>query len=197
MSYEKQIDSFLKNSGGLITTTDCIENRIPTVYLSRLVKKGKLSKVKKGIYITEDGSYDELYFFQYQYKKAIFSYETALYLLGETDNIPWVIDATIYSGYKFTKKLETANIHYVKKSVYDLGIIERKTMFGNIVRTYSYERTLCDFILNKKEMDIETYIKIIRSYSAYRSKNTQYLYDIAIKMGIENKVQEIMEIVYE
>ena len=58
------------------------------MYLSRLLKDGKLLRVKKGIYITKDGDYDEYYFFQHQYKKAIFSYETALYLLGQTDKIP-------------------------------------------------------------------------------------------------------------
>ena len=154
-------------------------------------------RVQKGIYIIEDGDFDEYYFFQYQYGKAIFSYETALFLLGLTDKIPWRIDVTVYNGYKFNEKQDTLNINYVKKSIYNLGIIQKKTMFGNIVNVYSYERILCDFISNKEKMDTEVYVKLIRSYSKYKDKDIHSLYEIARKMGIEDKVREVMEVVYE
>lgn len=197
MNYRKQIEIHLKESGGIITSAYCRENNIPTVYLSRLAKEGKLFRVQKGIYIIEDGDFDEYYFFQYQYKKAIFSYETALFLLGVTDKIPWRIDVTVYNGYKFNEKQDTLNINYVKKSIYNLGIIQKKTMFGNIVNVYSYERILCDFISNKEKMDTEVYVKLIRSYSKYKDKDIHSLYEIARKMGIEDKVREVMEVVYE
>ena len=197
MNYRKQIEIHLKESGGIITSAYCRENNIPTVYLSRLAKEGKLFRVQKGIYIIEDGDYDEYYFFQYQYKKAIFSYETALFLLGVTDKIPWRIDVTVYNGYKFNEKQDTLNINYVKKSIYNLGIIQKKTMFGNIVNVYSYERILCDFISNKEKMDTEVYVKLIRYYFKYKDKDIHSLYAIARKMGIEDKVREVMEVVYE
>ncbi|MFN2102624.1 type IV toxin-antitoxin system AbiEi family antitoxin domain-containing protein [Finegoldia dalianensis] len=197
MNYRKQIEIHLKKSGGIITSAYCRENNIPTVYLSRLAKEGKLFRVQKGIYIIEDGDYDEYYFFQYQYGKAIFSYETALFLLGVTDKIPWRIDVTVYNGYKFNEKQDTLNINYVKKSIYNLGIMQKKTMFGNIVNVYSYERILCDFISNKEKMDTEVYVKLIRSYSKYKDKDIHSLYEIARKMGIEDKVKEVMEVVYE
>ncbi|WP_338362240.1 type IV toxin-antitoxin system AbiEi family antitoxin domain-containing protein [Enterococcus faecalis] len=197
MNYRKQIEIHLKESGGIITSAYCRENNIPTVYLSRLAKEGKLFRVQKGIYIIEDGDFDEYYFFQYQYGKAIFSYETALFLLGVTDKIPWRIDVTVYNGYKFNEKQDTLNINYVKKSIYNLGIMQKKTMFGNIVNVYSYERILCDFISNKEKMDTEVYVKLIRSYSKYKDKDIHSLYEIARKMGIEDKVKEVMEVVYE
>ncbi|MDU1023913.1 MAG: type IV toxin-antitoxin system AbiEi family antitoxin domain-containing protein [Peptoniphilus harei] len=197
MNYRKQIEIHLKESGGIITSAYCRENNIPTVYLSRLVKEGKLFRVQKGIYIIEDGDFDEYYFFQYQYRKAIFSYETALFLLGVTDKIPWRIDVTVYNGYKFNEKQDTLNINYVKKSIYNLGIIQKKTMFGNIVNVYSYERILCDFISNKEKMDTEVYVKLIRYYFKYKDKDIHSLYEIARKMGIEDKVREVMEVVCE
>ena len=197
MNYRKQIEIHLKKSGGIITSAYCRENNIPTVYLSRLAKEGKLFRVQKGIYIIEDGDYDEYYFFQYQYKKAIFSYETALFLLGVTDKIPWRIDVTVYNGYKFNEKKNTLSINYVKKSIYNLGIIQKKTMFGNIVNVYSYERILCDFISNKEKMDTEVYVKVIRYYFKYKDKDIHSLYEIARKMGIEDKVREVMEVLYE
>lgn len=46
-------------------------------------------------------------------------------------------------------------------------------------------------------MDIEVYIKLVRSYSDYKEKDIYFLNEIATKMGIADKVREIMEVVYE
>ena len=46
-------------------------------------------------------------------------------------------------------------------------------------------------------MDIEVYVNIIRSYSDYKDKDIHSLQEISSKMGIENKVREVMEIAYE
>jgi len=197
MEYEKQIQQYLENSGGIITSAYCREYKIPTVYLSRLVKRGILTKVATGIYLSKKGNYDEFYFFQYRYKKAIFSYETALYLLGVTDKIPHVMDVTVNYSYKLNSDIKGFNIHYVKDEILNLGVLEKKTMFGNLVKIYSYERNLCDFIQHKEEMDSEVYVKLIRSYSDYEGKNIHALYEIAEKMNIVKEVRDIMEVVNE
>lgn len=196
IGYKKKIENYLKESGGIITTSYCREHNIPTIYINRLLKEGKINRIARGVYITKWGNYDDLFLIQHQYKKVIFSYEIALYLLGQTDKIPWNIDISVYNGYKFNKKDNKLNIHYVKKSIYNLGVIKKTTMFGNEVRLYSYERILCDFIANKKEMDIEVYVNLIRSYSEYKEKDIHSLYKIAKQMGIERKVREIMEVFY-
>ncbi|WP_243123053.1 hypothetical protein [Criibacterium bergeronii] len=46
-------------------------------------------------------------------------------------------------------------------------------------------------------MDIEVYVKLIRSYSDYKEKDIHSLQEISKKMGIEDKVSEIMEVAYE
>lgn len=197
MGYKEQIEHHLKNSGGIITSAYCREHKIPTVYLTRLVRQGVLTKVAEGIYLSEEGDHDELYFFQYRYKKTIFSYETALYLLGVTDKIVQSIDITVNNNYKFNTDNSRVNIYYVKEEILDVGVVEVRTIFGNPVKSYSYERTLCDFISNKEEMDAETYVTLIRSYSSYKERNIHSLYEIATKMGISKEVREIMEIAYE
>jgi predicted transcriptional regulator of viral defense system len=197
MDYKKQIEQYLEKSGGIITASYCRSKKIPTVYLSRLVREGVLLRIAEGFYISEEGIYDEYYLFQYRFKKVIFSYETAMHLLGITDKIPQGMDVTVCSSYKFNKVPIGVNIHYVNKEIHDLGVIEARTMFNNPVRIYSYERTLCDFISHKDRMDIEVYVKLIRSYSKYAKKNIHALYEIATRMGINEEVKAIMEVVYE
>lgn len=197
MDYINKIKNHLEESNGIITAAYCRENHIPTVYLSRLVDRGVLNKTAPGIYLTENGDYDEFYFFQHRYKQAIFSYETALFLLGVTDKIIEKMDVTVSNHYKFNAVLPNVNVHFVKKEWLGLGVTETKTMFGNSVRVYNYERTLCDFILHREAMDPEAYINLIKSYPKYESRNVHQLYEIARIMNIAGKVQEIMEVVYE
>lgn len=196
MKKNTRIEEYLEKSGGIISSLYCRENDIPTVYLTRLVKSGKLNKVSKGLYISENADYDELYFFQYQFKKAIFSYETALYLLGKTDRIVTTIEVTVPQKYKFNNK-PNAKVYYTKPEFSELGVCEVKTMYGNIVRVYSYERVLCDVIANREKVDSELYVKTIRGYAEYEKKDLNILYQIASKMKIADKVREVMEVVYE
>lgn len=197
MDHRKRIEQYLEKSGGIITASYCRSNKIPTIYLSRLVREGYLLRVAEGLYISEEGMYDEYYYFQYRFRKAVFSYETALHLLGVSDKIPQGMDVTVYYSYKFNEVPTTVNIHYVNKEIHGLGVVEARTMFNNPVRVYSYERTLCDFIAHKDKMDREVYVKLIRSYSKYAKRDIHALYEIATGMGIDKEVKALMEVVYE
>lgn len=141
--------------------------------------------------------YDDYYYFQYRFTRAVFSYEPALHLLGVTDKIPQDMDVTVYYSYKFNKAPLGVNIHYVNKEIYELGVVEARTMFNNPVRVYSYERTLCDCIAHEDTMDREVYVKLIRSYSNYAKRDIHALYEIATRMGIGKEVKALMEVVYE
>ncbi len=197
MNNNEKIYNLLDENSGIITTSLVKENDIPTVYLTRLTKKGKLKRIERGIYMSEDGLYDELFVFQTKYPKIIYSYETALYLLNLTDKIPSKIQLTVNHNYKFNQRPKNAHIYYVNSEILNLGVVEVKTNFGNIVRLYSAERTLCDFIKNKLDMDPEIYINFVKNYPNYEKKDIHKLYDIANKMNLVQEVQEIMELVNE
>ncbi|MGI6249547.1 MAG: type IV toxin-antitoxin system AbiEi family antitoxin domain-containing protein [Acutalibacteraceae bacterium] len=197
MNYAEKVHKLLNENGGILTASLMRENNIPTVYLTRLTREGKLKRVARGVYISREGIYDELFMLQTRFPKIIFSYETALYLLNLTDKIPGNIHLTVNHKYKFNQNLENARIYYVNKEILNLGVIEKRTNAGNIVRLYSAERTLCDFIKNKSEVDPEVYINFLKAYPSYSDKDINELFNIAQKMDIVQQVQEIMELVYE
>lgn len=189
------IETHLAQSGGLVSAAWCRENNIPTVYLTRMARKGILHQVEKGLYISNNATnYDEMYFFQYRYKKSVFSYESALFFFGMTDKIISEFDVTVPQGYKFNQPQENTVVHYASKTVFNLGVVEKKTSFGNIVRTYSLERTVCDFIKDKEKCDPEVYVKSLRSYAKSQDKDMNTLYQYARAMNITEKVRSVMEI---
>ena len=78
------------------------------------------------------------------------------------------------------------------QEIYGMGIVETKTLLGNVVRAYDMERTVCDFIKRGGSGDGELYIKVLRGYSSSREKDIGKLMDYARRMGIEGKVRTIM-----
>ena len=71
------------------------------------------------------------------------------------------------------------------------------TIFGNPVYAYNLERTVCDLIKNRKKVESELFSKTIQVYIKSRDKNMNTLIKYAEKMGIIDKVQEIMEVCFE
>ncbi|NLD34938.1 MAG: type IV toxin-antitoxin system AbiEi family antitoxin domain-containing protein [Clostridiales bacterium] len=197
MNYQQKIEEHLHASGGYITAAFCKEHQIPTIYLSRMVRQGALSRVASGLYLASHGDHDGFFFFQYRYRQSIFSHETALYLLGATDRIIQSMDVTVSANYKFNAPMPDIRVHRVRKSWLHLGVTEATTAYGNPVRTYSYERTICDFIRQKADMDAEVYIDLMRSYRRYDKRQPRLLYEIAAQMNLLDEVRQVMELVYE
>lgn len=104
MNYKDKILNYLKDNNGIITTQYCREEEIPRIYLTRLVEENILTRVDRGIYISKDGDYDEYYFFQYKFKRTVFSYETALYLQWLIDKISQVMEFSVSYSYKTNNK---------------------------------------------------------------------------------------------
>ncbi len=197
MDYIYKCNEILKDNGGIITSKNLKENNIPTIYLTRMAKNGDIIRVSRGIYINENGDYDEYFFLNERYKNIIFSYVSALYLLNFTDIIPQNMEITVYNGFNAHRITKDISIHYVKKEILELGKIEVKTMYGNIVRCYDIERCICDLIAHRENIDVELFAKTINRYVKYKHKNMSKLYDYAKKMNIFDKVTDIMEVVYE
>ena len=191
-----QLEKIFKTNGGYITREDVNNANISSWFLSDFVKRNNLSKIAPGFYANDNYIIDNYYIIQKRYPKYIFSGLSALYLLGLTDKIPTDIEVSSPQNYHpFRNKIDLLIIHKLSnKKVYELGIKEVKTMFGNIVKTYDEERTICDVIKYRDKYDGETFIKAIKFY--VRTINNQSkLFKYARELGIEKKVYEVIEIV--
>jgi predicted transcriptional regulator of viral defense system len=194
-NYSK-IKSIIKTNGGYITREDIDKANIPSWFLSDFVKKNKLIKVAPGFYASESYIPDVYFILQRRFQKYIFSGVSALYLHKLTDRTPDFIDVTAPQGYNPTRnRIDSLIIHKISnENLYKLGITEAETMFGNTVKVYDEERTICDLIKNRNKYDSELFIKAIRSYIK-KINNQSKLFKYARILGVENKVFEVMEVV--
>lgn len=67
-------------------------------------------------------------------------------------------------------------------------------MFGNAVRTYDKERTICDLIANRKNIDVEIFSKAMKNYASDPERDYRKLRKYAAKMKIGEKVDSILEV---
>jgi predicted transcriptional regulator of viral defense system len=144
MNYQAKIIRHLNQNSVIITTEWMNRQKIPRIYLTRLVNEGILNRISREFYSSESDDYDEYYFLQKQKPRFIFSYTSALHLLEITNLIPQQIEVTVCSGYNIGELPENVKVHYVKKDLYELGITQTNTNFGNCVTCYGIERTICD-----------------------------------------------------
>ncbi|NQP35208.1 abortive phage infection protein [Streptococcus suis] len=194
MSKKEILLDFIEKNNGIVTNKDCKALGIPTIYLTRLEKEGIIFRVEKGIFLTQNGDYDEYYFFQYRFPKAIFSYISALFLQQFTDEIPQYFDVTVPRGYRFNTPPANLNIHFVSKKYSELGMTTVPTPMGNNVRVYDFERIICDFVIHREKIDSELFVKTLQSYGDYPKKNLAKLYEYATKMNTLEKVKQTLEV---
>lgn len=192
-NYEK-IKKICEENNGIITTSIAAEENIPRWYLSDMVEKNQLYRIARGIYLTEGGDLDDYYFFQLINSRCIYSFSSALYLHGLTDRIPFSKEVTVYKGYNSSHITDDTIIHHVEKRTYDMGVIECDTMFGNTVRVYDKERTICDIIANRKNIDVEIFSKALKLYASDPERDYRKLRQYAKAMKISEKVDSILEV---
>lgn len=189
------INNILEKNNGIIKTEDLKEENIARHYLKILQEKGEIIKLDRGIYARPDVWEDEMYILQAKYKKSIFSHETALFLHELTDRTPIYYRVTIPNNYNPKNlKYENVKLNYSVNELLEIGVIEVKTSYGNYVRCYDKEKTICDIIRNKENENIEVVTDALKMYVSRRDKDLQLLMKYATVLKIEKKVREYMEI---
>lgn len=192
--YLKLID-LIKNNGGYITAKEIEKKNINRHHLRTLIEDGKVIRISRGFYSLKNGFADNFYIMLSKSKKAVFSDATALYFHDLSDRNPSIYDITVpYSAGNSYKKEKNVNLHYVKKELLDLGVIEMSSPFGMKVRVYDVERTICDIIKNKNRMDSEIFTRALQRYSKLKSKDLNKLMRYAKQLKVDKKVREYMEV---
>lgn len=180
---------------GYVFTKEVREKNINTAYLTQLVQEKKLIRVSRGYYILIDSVPDNFYVVLSKCKKAVFSHATALYLHNYSERCPLVYDITVPYGYgNCYKNLNNINLHYLKPENINIGLIEINSPFGLKIKTFDIERTICDIIKDKKNMDIEIFTNALKMYAENPQKDLNKLMRYAVKLKIEQKVRNYMEV---
>ena len=173
MDYIKKLEDLIKENNGTIVTSDLDKFKIPRIYLTKLMDMGKIERIKRGIYVAVGEIEDEMFYMQAKYPKLIYSHETALFIHELTDRTPFEYTVTVPSGYKAPQNVSDNNkIYYIKRELHLLGVVTAKTSFGNEIKVYDVERTICDILRSRERIDIQIITQALKDY--VRLKTTDF-----------------------
>ncbi len=191
--YSHILNKILESNEGQLTFSEASAAGIPKDAFYRYVKEKGLVKHGRGFYLSEDAFPDEFALLQARFPKAIFSYDTALFLHGMSEREPIPLSVSVDSGYNSpTLREQGVHIHYVKPEWYGLGICDVKTPDGNIVKAYDKERTICDLIRKKDSVDVTEFNYALKTYATSKDKSLARLSEYARTMNMESRVWEAM-----
>lgn len=195
MSKFELMNSLLEKNKGIIKTSDAISAGISKPYFGQFVKKAELKKVAQGLYLSEDAWTDGLYLLQTRCPQIIFSHETALYLLELADREPLQFTVTVKAGYHSQSlSKQGVKIYTIKKDLYDLGLSDATSPAGHELKVYNAERTICDIIRNRSNIEIQDMQTALKAYTSSKSKNIPQLMRYAKDFRIENTLRQYLEV---
>ena len=192
----KEIIEFASEHNGVITSRDVTHIGIPRVYLTRMVESGELKRVQPGIYVLPDTILDEFAEIHYRCPKAVYSHGTALFLHDLSDRTPLKHTVTLPSSYNATHLFNVENLE-IKKSIpviYAAGITTIASPNGFIVPVYNIEKTICDVVRNKDNMDYQVVTDALKLFSKRPVKNLTRLMQYAKLLRIESVIRTYFEV---
>lgn len=195
MSQFDVLDELVENGNGYLQTFQVLKNGVSKPTLAEYVNQRRMERVAQGLYLAEDAWQDDLYTLHLKNQRIVFSHETALMLHGLMEREPKDISVTVRAGYNASHlRKKGVRVYQVKAKVFDIGIVEAKTFFGNTVRTYDMERTICDILRKKEKMDVQIFKYAMNEYMASRYKDLNHLMEYAKLFNIESDIRVYTEV---
>ena len=190
-----ELEKMAKENGGVLLTSAVVVAGISRPTLAEFVKRNKYERVGRGIYCSQECWRDELYLLQLRCPKTVYSHETALFLLDMTDQEPLKYSLTATTGYNPSHlSADGVKVFTIKKELFELGITEALTPFGHKVAIYGPERTVCDMIRSRNEMDIRSVQDALKRYSRRKDKNLHKLMEYAKALHVDKRLNQYLEV---
>lgn len=195
MAMPNELQSVLKQNGGMVTTAQANEVGISNERLRLLVHSGDLERVTTGIYVLPDEFTDKMFIVQLRRPKIIYSHETALFLHELTDRDPISYMVTVPTGYNPTRLREDGfTVFTIKRELHEIGVTKLTTMFGNSVTVYDLERTICDCLRSRNNLDIAVVTDALKRYAKRKDKNLNKLMQMAETFKVTKLLRGYMEV---
>lgn len=189
------LEDIANANNGIIKISDAVRAGISKTYVLEFVKREGYEKIAGGIYLSPYSWEDGMCILQMRYKEAVFSHETALYLLSLVDREPLQYTVTLKRGYN-PKNLAIQGIkaYTVKKEWYEMGVTEAETPMGHIVKVYNAERTLCDIFRGHSQVEIQDRQTAIKEYMRQRGKDIPKLMEYAHIFKVNQIIKPYLEV---
>ena len=195
MNKKMILEKTLDEKNGLLRTSDVVKAGISKTYFMEYVKEVPLERVAMGVYLSPDAWVDYFYLLQIRYPQAIFSHETALYLLGLGEREPLQFTVTVKQGYHAKSMMEqNIKVYRIRNELLKLGLTTVPSPAGHTLNSYNKERTICDLLRYRNHIDIQDLQSALKNYTRSQDKNIPLLMDYAMEFQVEKVLRQYLEV---
>lgn len=196
MSEKELVMELIQKQNGVITSSEAAAAGINNKTLQRMQKSGEIERIEHGMYMDPSLMEDDYLLTQYRCRKGIFSHETALYFHDLTDRTPLQFMLTIPSGYntRLLKEKEKYKFFYIAEKIHAVGMISMETPFGHQVYVYDKERTICDCLKKKDQLNTDLVNEAVKRYFNTPGADYAKLLKYAEVFNIKDLVRKYMEV---
>jgi len=195
MTKNDRIQAFLSGSGDIITSKQVAEAGFHRSVLSDLVRENEIERVSRGVYVKSTAWEDEMHLLQRRFSKGVFSHGTALYLHRMSDMAPVMFTMTFPWGYNAASlKHQRIEVKRAIRDLHSLGVTTAPSIFGNMVRVYDLERTLCDIVRGNSACEISMVNQAMKRYAARKGRDIHKLLEYAERLHVKPKILNYMEV---
>ena len=191
---KEHIIKIAETNHGIVTSQAVRNSGIARRALSELCEDGKLIRVQRGVYTTEDAWANEFVLCQYRFPNGIFSHETALYLHGYSDRTPERFAMSFPYGENVSRIKQAGIKPFVLRNHYELGEEAVSTSGGHVVSVYSIERTLIDILKPGGQTDIQLIAPAYKQYVKMPKRDIPLLIEYAETFKMKDKVMSYLEV---
>ena len=195
MNKFETLDSLLQEKNGFIKTSDAVNAGVSKTYFCDYVQSRGLERAAHGLYMSKEAWGDGMYVIQVRYPMVVFSHETALYLHGLAEREPVKYTVTMKAGASTTRLAKQGvKVYKVKEELFEEGISEAKSPAGHLLRVYNPERTICDLVRSRSNIDIQDLSAAIKEYTRRKDKNLPLLMRYAKVFSVQKTIRQYTEV---
>lgn len=195
MNRFEEIEKMAEDNGGVLLTSAVVAAGISKPTLAAYVTKKEYDRVERGVYCSPDCWRDDLYLLQLRCPKTVYSHDTALFLLDMTDQEPLRYSVTAKTGYNPSHlSADGVKVFTVKKELFGLGITKVLSPFGHEISVYNPERTVCDIVRSRNEMEIRSVQDALKRYVSRKDKNLHKLMEYAKMFHVDKNLNQYLEV---
>ena len=195
MTKLKEFQSVLAENGGAITAAQANKTGVSNERLRLLVKSGQLVRAQFGVYVAGDEFIDKMFIAQLRRPKIVYSHGTALFLNNLTDRDPLSYTVTVPTGYNPSNlQKDGFRVFNIKRDLHRVGLTKQKTIFGNPVWVYDVERTICDCLRNRNQLEPGLCGEALKRYLTRKEKNLNRLTQMADMFSVGKLLRTYLEV---
>ena len=188
MTQFEQLDLLLNEYGGIIQTFQVIDNGISKPVFYSYVKERGLEQAAHGVYVSPDTWTDAMYLLHLRCGQAVFFHDL-------TDREPLKYTITVKTGYNPSRLQEDGfQVYTVKIDLHETGITTMQTPFGPSVPVYDMERTICDLLRSRNNIEMQVFQDALKQYARRKDKNLRTLMKYASMFHVEKILRPYLEV---